>query len=374
MNFKNENNNNENTNKEVELNNNKGELKMNQEKQLKNLYYTPKTLTLEEIKEAESIWYNDKKRDSTKVTSSILGTIDNDKKQNNNLIKNENITVKTNGTIQKRPHKKDPQKEFKERVGVAHKELKNMVGIKPTTTIKETDPVKSIKKHKEAVKEEKAFKDMVKETPSSLLKIEPKKLNQKAFNYMVNLKEEDYKNNIDLTMKLINANAINTALRDLKAFNGKYIKMLDEYSTPYNITVDEFKNIAPTIYNMVGQSKPPELLNKLDDPNIIEKIQTKKVPRAVKKQYEVKYEKMLNEKQLLLNKNVVLTTELLWKLYNIQKGIKALEYIPIDEVNNYTGMVQALFKGLKWKKALNLLTRVLPRIRYNHLKETGNKR
>ena len=152
MNFKNENNNNENMNNEVELNNNKGELKMNQEKQLKNLYYTPKTLTLEEIKEAESIWYNDKKRDSTKVTSSILGTVDNDKKQNNNLIKNENITVKTNGTIQKRPHKKDPQKEFKERVGVAHKELKNMVGIKPTTTIKEADPVKSIKKHKEAVK------------------------------------------------------------------------------------------------------------------------------------------------------------------------------------------------------------------------------
>ena len=77
---------------------------------------------------------------------------------------------------------------------------------------------------------------------------------------------------------------------------------------------------------------------------------------------------MLNEKQLLLSKNVVLTTELLWKLYNIQKGIKALEYIPTNEVNNYVGMVQALFKGLKWKKALKLLTRTLPKIRYQYLR------
>ena len=281
---------------------------------------------------------------------------------------NKDKAKKIANEITQKPHIKEPSKEFIHKQGLAEKELKNMVGIKPTKTIKEADPLKSIQKHKEAIKEEKAFKDMVKETPSSLLKIEPKKLNQKAFNYMVSLKEEDYKNNIDLTMKLINANAINTALRDLRAFNGKYIKMLDEYSTPYNITVDEFKNIAPTIYNMAGQRKPPELLKKLDDTEIITKIQTKRLPRAVKKQYEVKYSKMLNEKQLLLSKNVVLTTELLWKLYNIQKGIKALEYIPTNEVNNYVGMVQALFKGLKWKKALKLLTRTLPKIRYQYLR------
>ncbi len=372
MNFKNENNNNENMNNEVELNNNKGDIKMN---------YKTKQQKQDELEAFLKMdTANIEKKEVYKVPTpkiqynTLKGNTTINKRINKEYNKNDNIKAKTNGTIQKAPHKKDPQKEFKEREEVAHKELKQMAGIKPTKTINEPDPDKSIKKYKEAGKEEKEFKDMVKETPSSLLKIEPKKLNQKAFNYMVNLKVEDYKHNIDLTMKLINANAINTALRDLKAFNGKYIKMLDEYSTPYNITVDEFKETAPTIFKTLSKSKPPALLNKLENPNIIEEIQTKKVPRAVKKQYEVKYQKMLNEKQLLLNKNVVLTTELLWKLYNIQKGIKALEYIPINEVNNYVGMVQALFKGLKWKKALELLTRVLPKIRYNHLKETGNIR
>ena len=334
MNFKNENNNNnKNMNNEVELNNNKGDLKMNDKtKQQK----------------------KDELEAFLKMDTTGLKKYQEKEKQE----------IKPN----KLPTKEEIKNVSVQKKGLAQKELKNMAGIKPTTTINEADPLKSIQKHKEATKKEKAFKDMVKENPSNLLKIEPKKLNQKAFNYMVNLKEEDYKNNIDLTMKLINANAINTALRDLKAFNGKYIKMLDEYSTPYNITVDEFKNIAPTIYNMIGQSKPPELLKKLNDTEIIEKIQTKRLPRAVKKQYEVKYSKMLNEKQLLLNKNVVLTTELLWKLYNIQKGIKALEYIPTNEVNNYVGMVQALFKGLKWKKALKLLTKTLPKIRYQYLR------
>lgn len=76
MNFKNENNNNENMNKEVELNNNKGELKMNEENNNKDT-----------IKQAMG---GAKGRDSYRLFNN-----------NNKLNKNENITTKTNGTIQK---------------------------------------------------------------------------------------------------------------------------------------------------------------------------------------------------------------------------------------------------------------------------------
>lgn len=396
MNFKNKNNN-ENMNNEVELNNNKGEIKMNDkkicprcnkefepiefitkdlmtEKETKKLTsYCPECLKelnaeLKALEKKDTAGIEKKERYTLKQPKIKYGVLKGDTIINKHIgetyDKNDNIKAETNGTIQKRPHKKTirpynykPQNQKVEKIEkIAGVKKEN---IKTANDYKKTDNYKELKN----------IKDEVINNPEALLKIKPVQLKEKAGNYMVNMPLSDYKKNVDLTFKLLNANRLNNAIRSIKEMKGRYNKVLGEYEEPYNISINDFMEIAPTIYKECEKYRPAEIMDKLHKKP--QEVQNGRIPQSIINKANDKRDKLNKEYLKLINNGVNVNESLLWNIYNIQQGIKALNHIGLEEINKYVGIVQYLFKNKGWQKTISLMNK-LSKFRYQYLRDLKN--
>lgn len=376
----------ENMNHEVELNNNKGEIKMNNKKicplckkefeptefEVKDITTGKKTKKLQKycptcakimkaeleeiIKEQTTITKKDiQQEEKEKIQKEIKDTEQKNK---------EKQTI-THGTIQKRPHKKTVKPDNYKPQNQKVEKIENMIGIEKQD-IKKVDDYKKTDNYKEL----KNIKQEVINNPEALLKIKPVQLKKRAGQYMVNMPLSDYKKNVDLTFKLLNANRINNAMRSIKEMKGRYNKVLGEYEEPYNISINGFMEIAPTIYKECAKYNPKGVISKLHTKP--QTVQNGRIPQSIINKANDKRDRLNKEYLKLANKGVNVNEALLWNIYNIQQGIKALNYIGLDEINKYVGIIQYLFKNKGWQRTISLIDK-LSEFRYQYLKALKNQ-
>lgn len=357
MNFKNENNNNENMNKEVELNNNKGEIKMNNKKICplckkefepiefikEDLITGKKTKELpkycpscSKIMEAELEEFLKEKTTITQKDIQQKEKEEIQKQIKDTKQKDEEKETITNGTIQKVPHKKTN----KECEAIANNNKKERKLFNTNRNQEITTNQKELTE-----KQQKA------------LNTNGKKLNETQLEFIKECHFDHSKlKNFDkkVLRGLVNASKISDYQYNIKTFGKQQSSFFGEVTVL--ITLDQFKEIAPTIYKEVGNTKGGEIFNKIMN----SEFTFTKTPQEVESDIEavknnllltdsdkneivLKINTMMKEAEELLNKygvDISNNDKMLWSIWRIEEGKRAVQYTNLKDLPEFLAVVK----------------------------------
>ena len=143
-----------------------------------------------------------------------------------------------------------------------------------------------------------------------------------------------------------------------KEFSEEYDEIFDEYDVVCNVTLEEFKKIAPEIYNRIGGCKGNKIFKAIKDghftvglteetnvKNKIEKIKSAPLSQQDKAIQINKRLQMFEEGKKLKEKDVELTKSLAWKIWRIEEGQRTLEFINENKLEKNKLILEYLGAG-----------------------------
>ncbi len=380
MNFKNENNNNENMNNEVELNNNKGELKMNDKNKeivqaMINRVIVDNVNKNKHIDKDNNGFINNTKIDYSTITQYTTNkkivheTIEALIKHGFTITNYHKIeTIQTNN----KKHTKEELKTLKEYADKINK--KEEKGHKTDTssilgTVKNGRTINTDLKRNDNI-EVKINRQVIKEPDKinkfkieSLQDIEFKKFNSKQIKALKTLKP--HRLPTDKREEFLTAHKVLEGLKVIKDWEKKQKRevndiglLLGESNLKINIT--DLQQIAPRIYKKIAELKGTYIfsnwesfLNTLEEPylnNQIELIKTNKNLTENQKLNSIKYYKeLIKEIESLKNNGVELNRWFLWDIFRYNRAIEVISYIKEEEAEKFLNVLSSLRIILRFK-------------------------
>ncbi len=182
-------------------------------------------------------------------------------------------------------------------------------------------------------------------------------LSKSKIEKLQNLKPEEVSDK--MRDELLNTWKVMEGEKAEKEFSEEYDEIFDEYDIVCNVSLNEFKEIAPEIYNRIGGCKGNKIFKAIKDghftvglteetnvKNKIEKIKTAPLlSEEVKKAQIEKRLIMFKEGQELKEKDVELTKSLAWKIWRIEEGHRTLEFINENKLEKNKLVLEYLGAG-----------------------------
>lgn len=143
-----------------------------------------------------------------------------------------------------------------------------------------------------------------------------------------------------------------------KNFQYEYDEIFDEYDKVCEVSLEEFKTIAPTIYKTIGDTKSNKIYHGIKngllthgltlETNVNKKIEEIKENKngllsAEKIKIQIaKRKTMFKEGQALEEKGVKLTKGLAWKIWRIEEGLRTMEFVDEEKLEKNKAVVRYL--------------------------------
>lgn len=380
MNFKNENNNNENMNKEVELNNNKGELKMNN----KNNEIVQAIINKVIVDNVNKNKHKDKDKNglinNTKIDYSTITKYTTNKKIVHETVKaltKNGFTITNYHKIQNiqtnnKKHTKEELKILKEYTEKINKEeekghktdtasilgtVKN--GRTINTDLKRNDNIE-VKINRQVIKDSEELKKFKIE---SLEDIEFKKFNTKQMKALKTL--QPHRLPKDKRDEFLTAHKVLEGLKVIEDWEKKQKREVNDIDlllgeSKQKINITDLQQTAPKIYKKIAELKGTYIfdnwesfLNTLEEPylnNQIELIKTNKNLTENQKLNSIKYYKeLIKEIKGLKNNGVELNRWLLWDIFRYNRANEVISYIKEEEADKFLNVLSSLRIILRFK-------------------------
>lgn len=143
-----------------------------------------------------------------------------------------------------------------------------------------------------------------------------------------------------------------------KNFQYEYDEIFDEYDKVCEVSLEEFKTIAPTIYQTIGGTLSNKIYYGIKngllthgltlETNVNKKIKEIEENKngllsaeKIKKQVE-RRKTMFKEGQTLEEKGVKLTKGLAWKIWRIEEGLRTMEFVDEEKLEKNKAVVRYL--------------------------------
>ena len=186
-------------------------------------------------------------------------------------------------------------------------------------------------------------------------------LSEKQQQKLDNLQAKDVSEKV--RKELLNVWKIYRGNEATKNFQYEYDELFDEYDKVCEVSLDEFKNIAPTIYKRIGGTAGSKIFNGITKGKFtvgltkkenvdasIEKIKNSGISEKKKAEQIEKRELMFEEGQALKKKGVKLTKNLAWKIWFIEEGIRTVEFVNEEKLEK--NLLKVEYLGSKFMKEL----------------------
>lgn len=189
-------------------------------------------------------------------------------------------------------------------------------------------------------------------------------LNEKQQEKLSKMTVEKLVSNEKVTDELLNVWKIVQGEEAEQNFQYEYDELFDEYDEVCAVSLEEFKKLAPVLYERVGSTKGDKIYNaikngkftvgltkKVNVENKIKEIQEdERLPEDVKKVQIEKRKVILKEANALEEKGVKVNKNLCWKIWRIEEGKRTYDFVNEDSLEKNKAKVK--FLGEKFMRDL----------------------